>query len=133
MNVKVEDLARMIAKELEEYAEGIEEILIETIDEVAAEALTSLRTDPVVKSLDGTGEYAKGFYSKADVRVRGARKGFYRVTLHNHKYRIAHLLQYGHAKATGGRTRAFPHWDKAQKIADTLEERIKEVISSDSK
>jgi len=129
MDIKVEDLARMIAKELEEYVEGIEEVLIETIDEVAAEALYSLKTDPIVKSLDGTGEYAKSFYSKLDVRVRGARKGFYRVTLHNHKYRIGHLLQYGHAMAGGGRTRAFPHWDKAQRIADTLEERIKEVIS----
>ena len=47
---------------------------------------------------------------------------------HNKKYRLGHLLEYGHAKQNGGRTRSFPHWDKAQKIADALDERIKGAI-----
>ena len=128
MNVKVDDLARLIAKELEDYSEEIEEIVKETIEKVAKDALDSLKNDPVVKSLDGTGKYAKSFYINNQFKARGKNKGFYKLVLHNKKYRLGHLLEYGHAKANGGRTRSFPHWIKAQKIADTLENRIKEAI-----
>ena len=64
MDIKVDDLARLIAKELEDYSEEIEEIVKETIEEVAKDTLNSLKNDPVVKSLDGTGKYAKSFYIK---------------------------------------------------------------------
>lgn len=129
MNVSVDDLARLIAKELEDYSEEVEQVVKETIEAVSKEALNSLKNDPVIKSLDGTGEYAKSFYIKDEYKVRGRNKGFYKLVIHNKKYRIGHLLEFGHAKIGGGRTRAFPHWATAQKIADTLEERIKEAIS----
>jgi hypothetical protein len=128
MDVTVDQLANLIAKELEEYSVEIEEVLKQTIEAVAAEALDSLKHDPMIKRLDGTGEYAKSFYIKDQYKVRGKNKGFYKLVIHNKKYRIAHLLEYGHAKIKGGRTRAFPHWSNAQKIADTLEDRIKEAI-----
>lgn len=128
MNVTVDELARAIAKELEDYSEEIEEIVKETIEEVAKEALNSLKNDSTVKSLDGTGKYAKSFYINNQYKARGKNKGFYKLVIHNKKYRIGHLLEYGHAKQNGGRTRAFPHWDKAQRIADTLDSRIKEAI-----
>lgn len=128
MDVTVNQLANLIAKELEEYSEEIEEVIRQTIEDVAAEALDSLKHDPIIKGLDGTGEYAKSFYIKDQYKVRGKNKGFYKLVIHNKKYRIAHLLEYGHAKVKGGRTRAFPHWANAQKIADTLEDRIKEAI-----
>jgi len=128
MDVTVDQLAKLIAKELENYSEEIEEKLRDTIEEVAKEALDSLKNDPVVKSLDGTGEYAKSFYMKNLYKARGRNKGAYKIVIHNKKYRISHLLEYGHAKASGGRTRSFPHWATAQKIADTLENRIKEAI-----
>lgn len=128
MNVSVDELARAIAKELEDYSEEIEEIVKETIEEVAKDALNSLKNDPVLDTLDGSGEYAKSFYIKNQYKTRGKNKGYHKLVLHNKKYRIGHLLEHGHAKQTGGRTRAYPHWDKAQKIADTLDERIKEAI-----
>lgn len=128
MNVSVDDLARLIAKELEDYSEEVEQALKDTIEEVAKEAIDSLKNDQVVKSLDGTGKYAKSFYIKDQYKVRGKNKGFYKLVIHNRKYRLGHLLEFGHAKVNGGRTRAFPHWAKAQKIADTLEDRIKEAI-----
>ena len=128
MNVKVDDLARLIAKELEDYSEEVEEIVKETIEKVAKDALNSLKNDPEVKSLDGTGEYAKSFYINNLYKTRGKNKGYHKLVLHNKKYRIGHLLEFGHAKQNGGRTRSFPHWANAQKIADTLEDRIKEAI-----
>ena len=128
MNVPPDQLASLIAKEIENYSEEIEEKLRDTIEEVANEALQSLRNDPVVKGFDGTGKYAKSFYIKDLYKSRGRNKGFYKLAIHNKKYRIGHLLEYGHAKAGGGRTRAFPHWTNAQKIADTLEDRLREVI-----
>jgi 5-methylcytosine-specific restriction endonuclease McrBC regulatory subunit McrC len=128
MNVTVDQLAKLIAKELEEYSEEIEEIVKNEIEAVAKDALKSLKNDPVVKSFDGTGEYAKSFYIKNQFKARGKNKGFYKLTVHNKKYQIGHLLEFGHAKVGGGRVKAYPHWYKAQKIADTLEERIKEAI-----
>lgn len=129
MKVSVDDLARLIAKELADYSEEVEEIVKNEIEAVSKEALNSLKNDPIVKSLDGTGKYAKSFYINNQYKARGKNKGFYKLVVHNKKYRIGHLLEYGHAKAGGGRVRAFPHWNKAQKIADTLEGRIKEAIT----
>lgn len=128
MDVTVDQLARLIAKDLEEYSEEVEEILRDTIEEVAKEVRDSLKNDPVVKALNGTGEYAKSFDIKNMYKSRGRNKGYYRLVIYNKKYRIGHLLEYGHSKVSGGRTRAFPHWSTAQKIADTLESRLKEAI-----
>ena len=129
MDVTVNELAKLIAKELEEYSEEIEQIVKNEIEAVAKETLKSLKNDPIVKGFDGTGEYAKSFYIKDQYKVRGKNKGFYKLTVHNKKYQIGHLLEFGHAKAGGGRVKAYPHWDKAQKIANTLEDRIKGAIT----
>jgi len=128
MKVAVDDLARLIAKDLAEYSEEVELIVKDTIDAVAKEALDTLKSEPILKTLDGTGEYAKSFYISNQFKSKGKNKGAYKLILHNKKYRIGHLLEYGHAKAIGGRTRSFPHWGKAQKIVDNLENRIKEAI-----
>lgn len=128
MYVTVDDLARLIAKELEEYSEEVEQIVKNEIEAVAKETLKSLKNDPVVKAFDGTGEYAKSFYIKDQYKTRGKNKGFYKLTVHNKKYQIGHLLEFGHVKVGGGRVKAYPHWSNAQKIANTLEDRVKGAI-----
>ena len=54
--------------------------------------------------------------------------GYKRNLVASKKYQLTHLLEYGHLTRSGTRTKAFPHWQHAQEIADTLPERLKEVI-----
>ena len=128
MNVGIEDLARLIAKDLEDYTEEVEEKVEQTIMEVTDEALYSLRNNEVLKSLKGTGKYRVGFFARDVYKTKGKKKGFYKIVITNKKYQLTHLLEYGHAMANGGRSKSFKHWEEAQRIADTLPDRIKAVI-----
>jgi len=47
----------------------------------------------------------------------------------NKVYRVGHLLENGHLTRNGGRTKAYPHWKHAQDIANTLPDKIREVLN----
>ncbi len=129
-NVTVEQLADLIAKSLGEYAENIEEAIEKTIVEVGEEAVENLKNNPNVP--EQTGGYKEGFYTKNIYKGRGKTKGFHKIVVANKKYRLTHLLEYGHATRNGGRTKAYPHWRDAQKVADTLPDRMEEAIKNAS-
>lgn len=132
MSIGIDDLARLIAQELEVYSEDVETVVRETIDVVSKEALECLKNSPEVKKLKGEGKYKKGFFIKNEYKASGKNKGFYKLKIANKEYQLTHLLEKGHAKQNGGRTKAFPHWIEAQKTADTLQDRIKEAIKHDT-
>ena len=92
------------------------------IDEVTKEVLNNLKNNPVIPKK--TGEYSKSFYK----RKLAQGKGYKRNLIASKKYQLTHLLENSHLTRSGTRTRAFPHWKQAQEIADTLPDRLKEVI-----
>ena len=124
--VTVDEFAKLITKSLEDYKEGVEEIIENVIHEVAEDTLEDLESNPNVP--EQTGDYHKGFYLKNIYKGRGKKKGKHKIVVANKKYQIGHLLENGHATRNGKRTKAFPHWVDAQKVADTLPERLKEAL-----
>lgn len=63
--------------------------------------------------IKGTGKYKSGFgYSTS------ARKTRAKGEIGNREAGLVHLLEKGHAKMGGGRTRAFPHMQDGKKAAD---------------
>lgn len=130
-NVTTEQFANLIAKSLGEYAENIEEAIEKTIVEVGEESTENLKNNPNVP--EQTGEYKDGFYTKNIYKGRGKKKGSHKIIVANKKYRLTHLLENGHATRNGGRTKVYPHWRDAQKVADTLPERIEEAIENATK
>ena len=128
-----EHFAKLIAKELAEYSAEVEEIVERTITTVSKAALKAVRTKAQSfkpENLDVTGEYISGFKIRNENKARGRAKGWYKLYVVNDKHQIGHLLEHGHAKRNGDRTRSFPHWVEGQKVADTLPDRIKEEIET---
>ena len=129
-NVTSNQLASLIAKSLEDYSEEVQEIIEKEIDNVTAESLQAIKDSPAIQHMGNDG-YRKGFYIKNIYKGKGINKGQYRLVIANKKYRIGHLLEHGHAKLNGGRTKDYPHWINGQKIADTLPGRIEVALKSD--
>ncbi len=126
-DVTPNQLASLIAKSLEEYSEEVQEIIEKKINDVTAEALQAIKDSPAIQHMTNDG-YRKGFYIKNIYKGKGINKGQYRLVIANKKYRIGHLLENGHAKLNGGRTKEYPHWINGQKIVDTLPDRIEEAL-----
>ena len=103
--VTVDNLAKAIMKELEEFKDVTEEACDKGVSETAKEALSKLHT----AHPSGSGKYGswdkynKGWTVKKTKRDKTA-------TIHNATdYQLTHLLEKGHALKGGGRAQAFPH------------------------
>ena len=103
--VTVDNLAKAIMKELEEFKDVTEEACDKGVSETAKEALSKLHN----AHPSGSGKYGswdkynKGWTVKKTKRDKTA-------TIHNATdYQLTHLLEKGHALKGGGRAQAFPH------------------------
>lgn len=116
------DLANQIITALSEYTNEVREELEIAKEEVAQEALEQLKASSPVGN---RGDYAKGWRIKRVNSVYG--KGY---ILHNAtNYRLTHLLEKGHAKRTGGRTKAQPHIGIVEKSAiDKIEQKVVRIV-----
>lgn len=101
--VKVSGLQKEISMALKQYSTEVEEELEKAKKKSARDAAKELReTSPVQKGHECNSKgYAKGWTSKK------VQRGY--VVYNKNKPSLTHLLEKGHAKRNGGRTRAFPH------------------------
>lgn len=122
MNTRIGNFSSEIKKILEEYGEEVQEVVSKSIEAEAPKVVKELKKS----SPKNRGEYAKSWKKEIEKdRLNGTK-----MTVYNEKhYRLTHLLEFGHALRSGGRTRAIPHikpaQDKAEKeIIREIEERL---------
>ena len=118
-NILPGDFSSEINSILAEYGDHASKCLVEVIPDVAKNATKQLKATNVYKRK--TGRYNKGRTASTDVRRTEVKS-----VVHNRTdYQLSHLLEFGHAKANGGRTKAFPHI--AQVNDWVLEELVKSI------
>ncbi len=110
------DFASEIARELQRYAQVVEENLENEIDEIGDIAVDKLKQNSPKK----TGAYRKGWRKKKEG------KG---VVLHNTKGQLTHLLENGHAKVGGGRVPGEVHIRPVEEyVINELPRRIERAV-----
>jgi len=102
-NINIDQLAAEIAKGLAEYSQDVVEKVNVSSEKVGKAAVKQLKQTSPKK----TGKYAKSWtistekaIGQPDLRIIHAKAPH---------YRLAHLLEYGHAKVGGGRVEGRPH------------------------
>ena len=95
------NVSQQMKKILTDYTDEVKELVTEVLEEVGHEAAGELKTAGSFKGR----KYRSGWDTTVETH-----RTFDSVTVHNKKkYRLTHLLEFGHACRGGGRTRAFPH------------------------
>lgn len=122
MAIKIDGLEDAVVKALAEYSQEATEELKDVVKKVAKEAVTELKAS----SPKDSGDYASGWKSK----VAFENGDDIRVTVYNSNApQLTHLLEAGHAKATGGRVPGQPHIGPAEEhAAKKLETKAKVVF-----
>ena len=109
-NVSVDQLAAEIAKGLAEYSQDVVERVNASSERIGKEAVKQLKqTSP-----KRYGNYAKSWTMKTEPEVGQPHKRIVHVKAPH--YRLAHLLEYGHAKVGGGRVEGKPHIRPAEEM-----------------
>ena len=117
--ISVDQLAAEIAKGLAEYSQDVVEKVNVSSEKVGKAAVKRLKqTSP-----KRYGNYAKSWTMKTEPEVGQPHKRIVHVKAPH--YRLAHLLEYGHAKVGGGRVEGRPHIRPAEE--EVIREFTREV------
>ncbi len=120
--VRIDQMAHVIMEGLQEYADLATDDMKAAVKKVGNEAKKDIQANAPVK----TGAYKKSWAVKTTKETSNAME----VVVHStNRYQLAHLLEFGHAKRNGGRTRAFPHIAPAeQRAAELLEKEVEAAL-----
>lgn len=121
-NVTVENLAAEIMKGLIEY----KDLATSDMKTAVRKAGKSVKKDIQANAPKKTGVYSKSWTVKTTKETSESLE----LTVYSpKKYQLAHLLEKGHAKRGGGRTKAIPHIAPAEeKAVKDLEADIKRAL-----
>ena len=121
-NVTVDNLATEIMKGLTEY----KNLATADMKMAVRKAGKLVKKDIQANAPKKTGAYSKSWTVKTTKETSESLE----LTVHSpKKYQLAHLLEKGHAKRGGGRTKAIPHIAPAEeKAAKDLEADIKRAL-----
>ena len=121
--VSIGEMADAIMEDLQEYADAA---AMDVKAAVRKSANTVKRQIGEKAPVGKTGRYAKSW------RVKTTEENSQKLvqTVHSPKrYMLAHLLEKGHAKRNGGRTKAIPHIAPAEQAgAEQLESLIRRAL-----
>lgn len=120
--IKIDQLASIVMEGLQEYAD----LAAEDLKAAVKKAGDSARKDVQAGAPVDTGAYKKSWAVKTTRETANSLE----VTVHSrNRYQLAHLLEFGHAKRGGGRTRAFPHITPAEeKVAEMLVREVEAAL-----
>lgn len=121
--VGVEKVALEIINAINDYTEEVREAAQEALDRNAKEMLRELKST----APKDQGDYMKSFRLKKVNKHRLVT----RLVHNKDHYRLTHLLEKGHAKVNGGRTKAIPHFKPVEKkYVKKLEDEVEEIIKN---
>ena len=124
MKIGISELSDAVREQLE----GYRDVAIDAMNEAVKDAGDTVKKEIAANAPQRTGAYAKSWkVSETAHTALGVQ-----VTVHSpSRYRIAHLLEHGHAKRGGGRVEARPHIAQAEeagekKLVEDLEKALGE-------
>lgn len=120
--VSIDDLADAVMEQLDEY----KDLAADELKKAVKNAGKTVKEDIKTNAPKRTGKYAKSWTTKTTSETADS----IQVTVYSpSQYRIAHLLENGHAKRNGGRVRAIPHIKPAEEHGEEqLEADIKKAL-----
>lgn len=124
-NISVDKLASEITSMLAEYSQEVVEKVDKSSEKVGKAAVKRLKDI----SPKDTGDYAKSWRMKTNVYFGQPSTRIIHVAAPH--YRLAHLLEFGHAKAGGGRVEGKPHIRPVeQEVIRDFTREVEEAIKS---
>lgn len=130
--IKADQMAVEIVRIMTDYKGAIDVDVQKIAERVGKETAKKVRDNASSAGFGGTGKYVRSITSST-AKGHGAGYSGRVVYAKAPGYRLTHLLEHGHATVNGGRTRAFPHWESAERegVAE-FEKELREAIEHGS-
>ena len=126
-NVQIDEMADLINEYMSGYTKEITDGVKKATDTVGKEVSEEIKRNITFK--EHSGKYVKAFRVKTVFEDRYNKRNTWHVV--NGQYRLAHLLEKGHALRQGGRARAYPHIIYGEELAKRrMEQLSKEAIEN---